>query len=120
MEAGVRRQSDKEEYWFEEGCFILETANDPDDEYLSVARARVKPKTATKPHLLDGVTERYIILSGTGRVEVGDDLLTDVVPGDVVRIPANTRQRIVNTGTEDLIFYVVCAPPFTRECYISL
>jgi len=120
MRAEVKRPIEQKEYWFKEGCYILENGNDNGDEYLSIARARVKPKTATSFHMLKGVTERYIILSGSGRVEIGDSLKEDVEPGDIVRIPDNTRQRIINTGEKDLIFYAVCAPPFTKECYISL
>ena len=29
------------EFWFEEGCFITELSNTPDDPAVSVARARV-------------------------------------------------------------------------------
>jgi hypothetical protein len=30
------------------------------------------------------------------------------------------RQRIANTGTDDLVFYCICSPRFTQECYESL
>lgn len=118
MKAEVRKRKDHEEYWFEEGCWITEVANDGGDEGLSVAIARVEPGSSTKWHRLEGVAERYIIASGTGRVQIGG-LDQGVERGDVVRIPANTRQRITNTGDEDLLFYVVCTPPFTRACYRS-
>jgi len=38
--------------------------------------------------------------------------------GDVVVIPPMTSQKIANTGTTDLVFYCVCTPPFTQECYV--
>jgi len=119
MKPEVRKRREHEEYWFEEGCWITEVANDEGDDRLSVAVARVEPGSATAWHKLEGVAERYIIASGTGRVEIGD-LKQQVESGDVVRIPANTPQRIINTGGADLLFYVVCTPPFTRNCYISL
>jgi len=40
--------------------------------------------------------------------------------GDVVRIPANTPQRITNTGATDLIFYAICSPRFQAKCYQAL
>ena len=43
-----------------------------------------------------------------------------VEPGDVVRIPPGTRQRIANTGDEDLLFYAVCSPPFSAARYRNL
>lgn len=120
MKSEVRRQRDHEEYWFEEGCYIIETANDERDGVCSIARARVPAGTTTAWHLLEGIAERYIIVAGTGRVEVGASLCCDVVPGDVVRIPENTRQRISCTSEEDLVFFAVCTPPFVADRYVSL
>ena len=68
----------------------------------------------TRWHRLRGVTERYLILEGQGRVEVGELPTEDVGPGAVVLIPPGTRQRITNTGDADLIFLAVCTPRFTR------
>ncbi|NNK01665.1 MAG: cupin domain-containing protein, partial [Desulfatitalea sp.] len=55
-----------------------------------------------------------------GRVYVGDHPPCPVVPGDVVRIDADTPQRIENTGAQDLVFYAVCAPRFQSQCYFGL
>ncbi len=120
MKYEIKKGDDAQEYWFEEGCFITEVANDKGDEYLSIAMARVKPHTSTKYHMLEGVSERYVILSGSGIAEIGDEIHDEVRQGDIVRIPSNTPQRIINTGDTDLVFYVICAPPFTKSCYVSL
>jgi mannose-6-phosphate isomerase-like protein (cupin superfamily) len=103
----------------QERCHIVETWRTSDDS-MTIARARVEPGVTTAWHALDGVTERYIIASGSGRMEVGDLPPADVGPGDTVFIPAGVRQRITNTGSSDLIFYCVCTPPFTPECYRDL
>jgi mannose-6-phosphate isomerase-like protein (cupin superfamily) len=120
MQAQIKRASQAVEFWTEERCFITETANDNGDEAVSIARARVQPGITTAWHRLEGVTERYIIVSGQGRVEIGTAPPEAVGPGDVVRIPAEVRQRITNTGSDDLIFFAVCCPPFQRQCYIGL
>lgn len=120
MKIEVKKHSAADEYWFDEGCHISEVANDAGDEHLSIARARVEPGMTTAWHMLAKTTERYIIVSGSGRVEIGESLCRNVAKGDVVRIPAGVKQRIANTGEEDLIFYAVCVPPFTKECYIAL
>jgi mannose-6-phosphate isomerase-like protein (cupin superfamily) len=60
------------------------------------------------------------MLSGSGRVEIGDDKPTDVGPMDTVTIPAGVRQRIINTGTTDLIFLCICTPRFQFENYVNL
>jgi mannose-6-phosphate isomerase-like protein (cupin superfamily) len=46
--------------------------NSPADAEVSVARAQMEPGVTTRWHRLHGVTERYLILEGQGRVEVGD------------------------------------------------
>lgn len=105
------------EYYFAEGCFITEGWNTPTDEAVSVARARVEPGMTTRWHRLHGVTERYLILEGQGRVEVGDCPPEGVEPGAVVLIPPDTRQRITNTGLTDLIFLAICTPRFMLAGY---
>jgi len=109
----------KEFYSAQERCHIVETWRSQDDS-MSIARARVEPGVTTAWHALDGVTERYVIASGSGRMEVGDLPATDVGPDDTVFIPAGVRQRITNTSAVDLIFYCICTPPFTPECYCAL
>lgn len=105
------------EYYTEERCFILESWNDPRDPHVSIARARVEPGVTTRWHRLSGVTERYVILAGRGRVEIGNLPPRDVLPGDVAVIPPMVRQRITNTGHDDLVFLCVCTPRFVPEAY---
>jgi mannose-6-phosphate isomerase-like protein (cupin superfamily) len=116
MRAAVRRASDAVEFDTPERCWILEVANDADDPACSIARARVVPGVTTEWHWLDGIAERYVIVSGRGRVDVGD-LAQDVGPGDVVRIPPNVRQRITSIDAGDLVFYAICTPRFDASRY---
>jgi mannose-6-phosphate isomerase-like protein (cupin superfamily) len=105
------------EYYFEEGCYVTELANSSDDPELSVARARVLAGVTTRRHRLRGTTERYVVLQGKGRVEVGGEPAREVGPGDVVRIPPLCPQRIANVGKADLVFLAICTPRFRRENY---
>jgi mannose-6-phosphate isomerase-like protein (cupin superfamily) len=120
MQPEIVKYDEAAEFTTAERCYIVEMANDPNDESVSIARARVEPGVTTAWHKLNGVAERYIIVSGSGRVELGELEAADVSAGDVVRIPANTPQRISNTGEADLIFFAVCSPRFTPICYVSL
>lgn len=121
MAAGVRglifRATEADERYFREGCFIAELSNSESDPECSVARARVEPGVTTRWHELDGIAERYVILEGAGRVELGDLPPTDVGPGDVVLIPRGCPQRITNTGGSDLLFLAICTPRFRTEAY---
>jgi len=119
MPPEIRRADRTKEFATQENCFILELANDASDPGLSIARARVSPGVSTTWHRLEGIVERYVIVRGKGRVEVGDLPPTLVSEGDVVRIPANMPQRITNIGDEDLVFLCVCTPRFDQSAYIS-
>ncbi len=117
MQADIRRQDLSAEFYTDEKCFITELSNSPGDEEVSIARARVEPGVTTRWHRLEETTERYVILSGAGLVEVGDLPPATVGPGDVVIIPPYVRQRITNTGSEQLIFLAICSPRFRPEVY---
>jgi mannose-6-phosphate isomerase-like protein (cupin superfamily) len=108
------------EYYFDEGCFINELANTAEDPDVSIARARVAPGVLTRWHRLHGTVERYVILAGTGRVEVGDLPAREITAGATVLIPALCRQRIANVGTEELVFLAICSPRFRPEAYEDL
>ena len=119
MNAEIRRANASIERLTPENCFILEVANDAGDPDVSVARARVLPGVTTEWHRVEDIDERYVIVRGTGKVEVGDLPPTVVSEGDVVRIPANTPQRITNVGDDDLVFFAVCTPRFVQSAYVS-
>lgn len=106
-----------DEYYFEEGCFITELHNSDDDAAVSVARARVRPGETTRWHRLQGICERYLILEGSGVVEIGEAAPQMVQLGETVIIPPGVRQRITNTGQGDLIFLAVCTPRFVPVAY---
>ncbi len=103
-----------------ERCAILELSNTAHDAAASVARARVGPGVTTRWHRLTGIAERYVILEGMGSVDVGDVPSTVVMPGDVVLIPPDCRQRIANIGPTDLVFIAVCTPRFRQEAYVDV
>ncbi len=107
------------EFYTLERCHIIELHNHDEDKACSTARARVEPGVTTQLHVLKGISERYVILEGEGRVEVGSSPPTAVRPLDVVNIPADVPQKITNTGEADLVFLCVCTPRFRPESYVN-
>ena len=120
MKACIKAYDKEQEYFFAEGCFITELSNSSDDADVSIARARLEPGETTRWHYLRGTGERYVVLQGIGRVEVGDLAPYEVVAGDAVLIPPGVRQRICNTGADDLVFLAICSPRFTTEVYVDI
>jgi mannose-6-phosphate isomerase-like protein (cupin superfamily) len=103
-----------------ERCYICENWGvSMGDRQVSIACARVEPGVSTKAHHLEGVQEIYLVFEGEGIVYVGNMEPAEVCKGDVVIIPPGTSQKIANTGKSDLVFYCICTPAFTQECYRS-
>lgn len=120
MKAAILQAMPEREFLIPEGCYVLELSNTALDAELSIAKARVAPGVTTQWHCLIETSERYVILSGEGCVEIGDLPPQAVEPGDVVLIPPGCRQRIANTGGEELIFLALCTPRFRGEAYKNL
>jgi mannose-6-phosphate isomerase-like protein (cupin superfamily) len=117
MQAVIKQLKFSNEFYTEEKCFITEVSNSSDDPEISIAQARLEPGVTTRWHRLVDTSERYIIISGKGVVEVGVLSPQEIKAGDVVIIPPMCRQRITNTGVQDLIFLAICSPRFSNEIY---
>lgn len=116
MKPRIVRPPASGEAWFEENCFVTELYNTSGDPALSIARVRVAARTETRWHRLD-VDERYLIVEGTGIMEMDGVPPADVSPGDVVVVPAGCAQRIRNVRDDDLIVHCLCTPRFTPDVY---
>jgi len=109
-----------EEYFFKEGCYIVEDYNRAEDADVSVATARLTPGTTTRWHDLRFTQERYVILEGEGLAELmidGQIHQFRLTVGESLRIPPSIPQRITNTGLNDLKFLAVCTPRFNPDNY---
>jgi mannose-6-phosphate isomerase-like protein (cupin superfamily) len=117
MQAAIKHQNLSNEFYTAEKCYITELSNTPEDPDASIARARVEPGVTTRWHWLKGTVERYYIVNGRGRVEVGKLPTQEVSAGDIVLIPPKCRQRITNIGSQDLVFLAICTPRFSNDVY---
>ncbi len=71
---------------------------------------RLRPGQASTRHRHRGETELYVLLEGTGRIRVGDDLLT-VEPLSAVLVQPRTIRQPFNDTDSDQLWLVVGAPP---------
>ncbi|NVK11382.1 MAG: cupin domain-containing protein [Gammaproteobacteria bacterium] len=111
------------EYFFKEGCYILEWYNRDDDEAASLVRARVAAGMKTRWHRLAYTEERYVVVSGQGMAELfldGRVQSFNLAVGDSLRIPVDVPQRITNEGPEELVFMALCSPRFKAENYYDI
>ena len=108
------------EFSTKERCHIIELFNLPEDRTQSIARARVEPGVITEWHRLKDTSECYYILSGQGLAEIGESYQKEMTPNSLLMIPANSPQRITNTGETDLVFLCICVPAFSMDVYEGL
>jgi len=107
------------EFWTDERCYITELCNTEKLTGGSLAIARVEAGVTTQLHSLNGITETYIVIEGTGRMEVGDETF-EISVGDQVVIPPAVPQRVTALHGEQLRFYCLCTPRFYPESYVNL
>ena len=117
VKEAIKHHNLSNEFYTPEKCYITELSNAAEDPDISIARARVEPGVTTRWHRLTGTVERYYIVQGKGRVEVGTLPPQEVDDGDIVLIPPMCRQRITNIGPEDLVFLAICTPQFSNDVY---
>ncbi len=113
----IKRLSDCAEITANDGCRLQESLHpDRDDVVLpySLAHAWVDAGGATFPHTLVRQTEVYVVLSGSGRMHIGEET-EELGEGDSVVIPAGSTQWIENTGTEALHFIALVDPPWQAQ-----
>ncbi len=119
MTEPIVRAASSEEIWTSERCYIRELVNHESIPEYSLAESRVEPGVTTQLHSLE-VREWYVIMQGTGLMEIDGGAQFAVGPGDSYEIPAGISQRITNTGDTDILLQCVCIPRFTIDCYKSL
>ncbi|HEU4754614.1 MAG TPA: cupin domain-containing protein, partial [Armatimonadota bacterium] len=72
----------------------------------SLAHAVIRPGARSIRHHLEGASEVYYLLSGRGRMHIGEEV-REVAAGDALLIPAGAVQFLENTGGEDLCFLAI-------------
>jgi mannose-6-phosphate isomerase-like protein (cupin superfamily) len=73
-------------------------------------RVRLAPGRSIGRHDTKANEELLVFLSGTGTVQIGQDIRLAVGVGKAAYIPPHTAHDVVNTGTDPLI-YVFCVAP---------
>ena len=77
----------------------------------SLAEETLPPGRSVTPHHHQVLEEVYYLLSGSGRMRVGDEE-REVGAGDAIYIPRGTPHTLSNTGAEPIRLLLVCGPAF--------
>lgn len=112
----LRASTDAEAFTTLDGSTIREFMHPNDGLCVqqSLAEARVAPGGRTTLHRHHRTEELYHVLSGRGRMTLGEDRF-EVAAGDTVAIAPGTAHCIENTGAETLLFLCCCAPAYDDD-----
>jgi len=80
----------------------------------SLAEAWLDPGQATARHYHARTEELYVLLDGSGEMEVDGDRRA-VGPGDAVLIPPGAWHQIRASEDAPLRFLCCCAPPYSHD-----
>ncbi|GAB3348131.1 cupin domain-containing protein [Amycolatopsis echigonensis] len=95
------------------------TSTDPAEESkLTVAEISVGRGEAVSAHLHKMTEEIYLVVRGTGRMRLDDDV-REVGPGDCVVIKPGTVHETTNDHDEPLVFVATCAPRVHRSDFYA-
>ena len=71
---------------------------------------RLEPGQASTRHRHRNQEELYVLLEGTGRIRLGDEVLT-LSPLDAIVVDPRTVRQVFNDTGEDALWLMVGAPP---------
>ena len=92
------------------GVANTDLAKQLETEALGARLWRLRPGQTITRHRHRTQTELYVLLEGTGRVRIGEDLLTGEPPSARVVEPRTVRQ-VFNDGDGDALWLICGAPP---------
>jgi quercetin dioxygenase-like cupin family protein len=98
------RRSNQMKTWNTDLAKQLESAE------LGARMWRLEPGQASTRHKHFSQEELYVLLEGTGRARIGDEVLT-LSPLDTLLIEPDTVRQLFNDTDSDQLWLVVGAPP---------
>lgn len=92
------------------GVLNTDLARQLEAETLGARLWRLRPGQASTRHRHNETTELYLVLEGTGRMRVAEDLLT-LTPLSSVLVGPDTLRQAFNDTHRDQLWLVAGAPP---------
>ena len=108
-----RRLDEGDQFWRpsnQMGVQNTDLAKQLEAELLSARLWRLEPGQASTKHRHRTQEELYVLLEGTGRIRIGDEVLTLEPRASLVVEPDTVRQLFNDTGADQL-WLVMGAPP---------
>lgn len=85
---------------------------------VEVIQGRLAPGGTASRHLHRDAWQIILVQGGRARVELGDDVVREVGPGTVIRIPPMLPHYVEVLGDEPAELIVIYSPPFGPDGFI--
>jgi mannose-6-phosphate isomerase-like protein (cupin superfamily) len=85
----------------------------------SVAYVSIAPHKSSLRHFHRRTEESYYVIAGEAFVEIGDEQAT-LRAGQIVLIPTMQPHKVYNTGHDELVLLVACAPAWEASDVVWL
>ena len=79
----------------------------------------IDPSSQSNPHRHEEAEEVFYVISGEGRIRVGESVF-DVFPGSCVFAPPNQEHQLINTGSEILKIVATTSPAPPMEQFSAV
>jgi mannose-6-phosphate isomerase-like protein (cupin superfamily) len=89
-------------------------AGDLGSRNLSVTWVDIAPGAEQRAHSHEESEQVYVIVRGSGQMQVAGDV-EEVGEGDLVFIPPATDHGILNTGSEPLVYVTAASPAVSMQ-----
>jgi quercetin dioxygenase-like cupin family protein len=106
----IARRDALDPFTTKDGSTIREYLHTPAQ---SLAEATLEPGQGTQRHHHRRAEEIYLIVEGSGRMEV-DGERAEVVPGDAILIPPGAWHELV-AGPDGVRLLCCCVPPYAHD-----
>jgi quercetin dioxygenase-like cupin family protein len=110
---GYRVLTAEEAFWRRSnqmGVLNTDLAKQLEAETLGARLWRLEPGQASTKHRHRNEVELYVLLEGTGRVRIGDDVIT-LQPLSALLVQPRTVRQVFNDTDAEALWLVVGAPP---------
>lgn len=100
-------------YWRESnqmGVLNTDLAKQLDSSSFGARLWRLRPGQASTRHRHEAQTELYVLLAGTGRIRVEEELLT-LAPLSALEVDPGSVRQVFNDTGEDALWLICGTPP---------
>jgi mannose-6-phosphate isomerase-like protein (cupin superfamily) len=112
----IRKEADAAPFRAADGATVFELfhPNNSAIKNISIAGGFLEAEKVARPHYHEKSEEIYYMLSGAGKVRLGDEIF-EIGPGDTIYVPTVKIHSLISTGKNPLRVLAIESPPYSDK-----